>query len=178
MGQYRNLIGGPVMSGVMNVGFWSYAHRDNDLDRGRVGRLAQDLANEFELLSGQALGIFVDRWSIEWGNEWRRRIDQALGGTMFFIAIVTPLYLLSTECRREFLEFTENLDSGGSKVLLPILYADTPAVSNPNDGDEVARMVRQTQYEDWRTLRLTAEDSPEYRRNIHRMASRILRILS
>jgi hypothetical protein len=161
-----------------SVGFWSYAHRDNDLDRGRVSQLARDLADQFELLTGHILEMFVDSRSIEWGHEWRRRVDQALDSTTFFIAIVTPLYLRSSECRREFLDFVGNIGGADDKrVLLPILYIDTPAVGDPYDSDEVARLVRRTQYEDWRTLRLAAGDSPEYRLAVQRMAVRILEIL-
>jgi len=32
-------------------GFWSYVHADNDAEGGRVARLAQDVAAQFEMLS-------------------------------------------------------------------------------------------------------------------------------
>ena len=161
-----------------HVGFWSYTHRDNDLDRGRVARLAQDIADEFELQTGGILKMFIDNRSIKWGDEWRKSIGQALDHTTFFIAIITPLYLRSTECRREFLDFTSNPYTGEqSRVLLPILYSETSAIADPKNRDPIAQLVRQTQYEDWRRLRLSENSSPEYRRAVHGMVVRIIDIL-
>jgi TIR domain len=160
------------------VGFWSYAHRDNDLDRGRVARIAKDIADEFELQTGKTLKMFVDRDSIEWGDGWKGNINSALKRSVFLVALVTPLYLRSVECRREFLSFASHLRSGSSgPVLLPILYSDISGISDGDDTEKIVRIVRQTQYEDWRTLRLTDHDSAEYRQAIHRMTMRIINIL-
>jgi TIR domain-containing protein len=160
------------------VGFWSYAHRDNDLDRGRVARLANDIADEFELQTGQTLKIFIDRHSIEWGDEWKASINEALSSAVFLIPLVTPSYLHSPECRREFLDFVSHLrpDKPGH-ILLPILYSDVSGAADAGDNGRILRIVRKTQYEDWRVLRLSGRDSAEYRRAIHRMVMRIIDIL-
>lgn len=165
------------MSVGSNVGFWSYTHRDNDLDHGCVGRLAQDVADEFELQTGDSLKMFVDSHSINWGDDWQQDISHALVDTVFFIAVITPLYLRSIACREEFLEFASHLNVRSPKrILLPILYSDTPAVFDSNGRYRVAQIVRQTQYQDWRSLRLSEKSSSEYRRAVHSMAIRIIDI--
>lgn len=165
------------MSGGTPVGFWSYAHRDNDLDRGRVGTLAQDISDEFELQTGESLEMFVDNRSIRWGEEWLRSIDRALDYTSFFIPIITPLYWRSVECRRELQEFSSHLSAARKRrVLLPILYSDTPAIADSKSTDDLAQLVRRTQYEDWRALRLVARNSAEYRRAVNGMVVRIIEI--
>lgn len=163
------------MSIPVPVGFWSYTHRDNDLDRGRVARLAQDIVDEYELQTGKPLRMFVDSISIEWGNEWRRNIDEALDGIVFFIAIITPLYLRSIACRGELMEFYKLFQlNSARRVVLPILYSDTPALSAPSSRDPIVQLVRRTQYQDFRKVRLSETHSSEYRRAVHGMATQII----
>jgi hypothetical protein len=177
LGEYRDL-GGAAIPSTATVGFWSYAHQDNQLDRGHLIGLAEAVASEFELMTGEELGLFVDSERIEWGDEWRRAIDTSVPISVFFIAVITPRYLRSAECRREFVAFLEVLATGSShRFLLPILYTDTPAIVDRNNDDEIAVAVRRTQYEDWRDLRLAGHDSPDYRRAVHRMADRLVTIL-
>jgi hypothetical protein len=59
-------------------GFWSYVHADDDADGGRVSRLAQDVAAQFEMLTGEKIGLFLDRDDITWGEDWRSKIDESL----------------------------------------------------------------------------------------------------
>jgi hypothetical protein len=82
------------MSTEAVAGFWSYAHDDNKLDDGAILRLAQLIMDEYNLLSGNQLHLFIDHHSIAWGQEWRERIDKALSQTTFFIPIITPRYLV------------------------------------------------------------------------------------
>src|SRR5450432_4809967 len=113
------------MSASPYVGFWSYTRRDNELDKGGVAQLAQSISDEYELQTGEALEMFVDNRSITWGDEWQKNIDEALDNTVFLIAIITPLYLLSSACRQEFLNFARHLGVGKSRrVLLPIVYSN------------------------------------------------------
>ena len=164
------------MASGESVGFWSYTHRDNDLDRGRE-RLAQDISDEYELQTGETLKMFVDSHSIKWGDEWQKDIGKALNHTVFFIAIITPLYLRSEACRREFSDFASGLQANKhDQVLLPVLYSDTPAVSDPKNRDPIAQLVRQTQYQDLRNVRLSETNSSEYRRVVHTMVMRIIDI--
>jgi len=60
------------------VGFWSYVHADDEAEGGRIRRLAERIRNEYSVLTGEDLAIFVDREDIAWGDEWRRRIADAL----------------------------------------------------------------------------------------------------
>ncbi len=81
------------------AGFWSYAHDDDKLDNGAILKLAHLIAEEFALLSGEPLNLFIDQDSIAWGDAWRERINSALAQTTFFIPVITPRYFLQPECR-------------------------------------------------------------------------------
>jgi TIR domain-containing protein len=158
--------------------FWSYTHRDDDLEGGRIRRLAQAIANGYEILTGERLALFMDHNEIEWGDQWRTVIGDALARTAFFVPIVTPLYLRSEECRREFVEFAGRVASVGARdLLMPILYVDTPQVSDRGNDDEIARLVRDTQYADWRGLRLADESAQEYRSAVHSLAAKLVSVM-
>ncbi len=164
----------PAMVGDVPSGFWSYTHRDNDLDGGRIIRLAEAIGNEFELITGEELQVFVDNKSIAWGDLWRIRIDSALDSIAFLIPVLTPRFFKSQECRKEVLTFAIHAANVGlDDLLLPIHYVDVPRLFDNPGGDEVMALVAQRQIVDWRSLRLEAEDSPKYRKAIHDLAIRL-----
>ncbi|GLF95973.1 toll/interleukin-1 receptor domain-containing protein [Streptomyces yaizuensis] len=160
------------------VGFWSYTRRDDQIERGRIKRLVDLIADEFEIMSGRQLHIFFDKEDISWGEEWRSRVDSAIMGTTFMIAIVTPRFLRSQECRREVITFSSHASSRGlDDLLLPILYSGPSGLLEESQDDEVAALIKRRNYVDWRHLRLEDEGSPEYRRAVHKLAQRLAEIL-
>jgi hypothetical protein len=164
-----------VNSGTV-AGFWSYTHEDNTLDGGAILRLATSLMEEFSLLSGSPLTLFVDRNDISWGDEWRNRVDFSLASSAFFIPIITPRYFTRAECRRELLEFAAKAKSLGiSELLLPILYVETPGLSEESP-DEAIVLVAKTQYVDWRDIRLLEPSCRDYRVAVNSLARRLLEI--
>ncbi len=169
------------MTNVQPVGFWSYTHRDNDLDGGRVVRLSERIASAFEIITGDPLEIFLDKTSLDWGDAWRMRLDSALTSTTFLIPIVTPKFLLSQECRREVITFAGHAASLGlDELLLPIHYVNVPQLAQGAEerpADEVVELIAKRQWVDWRDLRLEDEDSPEYRKAVHKLAQRLAEII-
>ena len=158
------------------AGFWSYAHGDNELDDGAILELARLLMEEYDLLSGEPLELFIDRANIVWGEQWRNRIDAALTQTTFFIPIITPRYFNRSECRRELLEFTAKAKSlGVEELVLPILYV-APKDFSAESGDEAVSLIAKVQYEDWRTRRLLEPSSREYRTAVNGLARRLMGI--
>ncbi|MFI6235372.1 toll/interleukin-1 receptor domain-containing protein [Micromonospora sp. NPDC050784] len=154
-------------------GFWSYAREDNRLDDGAILKLATALEQEFNLIAGRPLKLFVDRNSIEWGDEWRQRIDLALNEAVFFIPVLTPRYFTRIECRRELLDFYGRAKSVGlERLMLPILYVDVPDFTGANQ-DEAVALIARIQSVDWRSLRLEGLTSPEHRKSVHQLAKRL-----
>jgi 8-oxo-dGTP pyrophosphatase MutT (NUDIX family) len=165
-----------TMSVTTSAGFWSYTHRDDELDEGRILRLAKKLQAEYELITGEELRIFVDKQDLAWGDEWKARIDEALIGTTFFIPIITPKYFQSAECRRELILFADQAESlGVTELLLPILYLDVPALDEDTD-DEAIGKIKKTHRVDWTDLRLVDESSARYRQQINNLAKRLAEI--
>ncbi|MFJ8230528.1 TIR domain-containing protein [Streptomyces sp. NPDC094448] len=169
------------MTNAQPAGFWSYTHRDDQLDSGRIARLSERIANEFEIITGEPLEIFLDNRSIEWGDAWRMRLDTALTGTTFLIPVITPNFLKSQECRREVIKFSGHAASLGlDELLLPIHYVNVPQLAHGSDdhpSDEVVQLIARRQWVDWRELRLEDEASPVYRQAVHRLALKISEVL-
>jgi hypothetical protein len=112
------------------TGFWSYVHRDDDAEGGRITRIATDLTAQYETITGESIQIFCDRSNIEWGDEWRTVADSALASIVFFIPVLTPRYFQSEECRREFNSFARRASQlGVRELVMPILYVAFPALA-------------------------------------------------
>ena len=157
------------------AGFWSYAHEDDKLDSGGILKLRQLISEEYNLISGEVLDLFVDSDGIAWGDDWRIKIDTALSQTIFFIPIITPRYFIRPECRRELLEFAGKAKSlGVEELLLPILYVTVPGLS-PESSDEAVALIARTQYADWRETRLQEAMSSGYRTAVNALAVRLLK---
>ena len=123
------------MSNEAASGFWSYAHEDDVLDGGNILSLRRLIMEEYNLLSGEPLKLFVDRNDLAWGEEWRERIDSSLAETTFFIPVITPRYFTRPECRRELLEFAAKAKMlGAEELLLPILYIEMRGLSAESRG--------------------------------------------
>ncbi|MBT2510022.1 toll/interleukin-1 receptor domain-containing protein [Streptomyces sp. ISL-98] len=166
------------MNAIGPAGFWSYTHRDDHLDGGRIRRLAEAIAHAFEITTGDELHVFVDNNSIAWGEQWRARLDSALTSTTFLIPIVTPKFLKSQECRREIITFSSHAASLGlDDLILPIHYVNVPQLTEGDSSDEVVQLIARRQWVDWRQLRLEDEHSPEYRQAVNDLALRLKGIL-
>jgi hypothetical protein len=79
--------------------FCSYAHGDDD--DGWVEQFVAALTSTFRKLTGQAPLMFLDRESIITAEVWERRIRAALIGSQVAVAVVSPSFVCSEWCRRE-----------------------------------------------------------------------------
>ncbi|MCZ2821592.1 TIR domain-containing protein [Modestobacter sp. VKM Ac-2977] len=155
--------------------FWSYAHRDDEADSGGITHLASRIANEYSLLTGRDLDLFVDK-KLKWGELWRERIDSSLAASTYLIPVLTPRYFQRDECRKELREFHAQAKARGvADVLLPILYAEIEDFSSENP-DELIALASRSQYADWRELRVKGPESAEYREELNTVAKRLVEV--
>lgn len=156
-------------------GFWSYVHADDEADKGRVSHLAQDVQAQFEMLTGEKIDLFFDKDAINWGENWRDRIDESLASVAFFIPVLTPRYFMSPECRRELQFFAQRAKNLGiEELVLPLLYLDVASLHDETPSDDLVALVKTFQWEDWRALRFSDIESGEYRRGVARLAQRLV----
>lgn len=157
-------------------GFWSYVHADDDAEGGRISQLARDVVAQYELLTGESITLFLDRDNLEWGDEWKAKVDGSLASIAFFIPVLTPRYFLSAECRRELNSFIRKSQALGlTELLMPILYVDFPAMHVDPPPDDLIGLVKPFQWEDWTELRFADLSSAHYRRAVADLAGRLVR---
>lgn len=95
------------------------------------------------------------------------------------IAIITPRFFRSQECRREVITFSSHASSLGlDDLLLPILYSGSSDLLDENPDDELVALIKRRNYVDWTALRLEDEGSPRYRQAVHELAIRLAEILA
>lgn len=108
------------MPDTQPVVFISYKHS------GYSTQVARKLCDALEVVS-DALGIrvFLDD-EINPSEEWKEKVNAAMGEMTHFIALLTNEYLLkrSTECRRELLTAVQRYEDGGKTKLLFVLVDD------------------------------------------------------
>jgi hypothetical protein len=156
-------------------GFWSYVHDDDEAEGGRITRLARDVTAQYEMISGEKISLFLDRDILSWGDNWREKIDQSLETTAFFVAVLTPRYFTSSECRRELQTFVRGAEQIGIKTLvLPLVYLDIPGLNEEAPQDDAVSLVKTFQWADWRQLRFADTSSGEYRKAVAELAQRLV----
>ena len=155
--------------------FLSYA-RSDDVQDGRITVLRERLEAAVRMRTGQAFPIFQDREDIFGGERWRTRIDTSIDKATLLIAVVTPSFLTSDNCRGEvsrFLARERSLER--SDLIIPILYVATPGLANSNDG--IAAELNKRQFIPWKTFRFEDIDSTLMRKEIDTLALQIMKAI-
>lgn len=158
--------------------FWSYVQADDADELGRITSLATRLRAAYRLRTAETLSLFVDRTSLAWGDEWAKRIDNAIAGTTFFIPIITPSYFKSEACRRELLKFAREADRFGlGQLLMPVYWMPVVEldVAPEESADEAVVLVSRHQWQDLRTVRLEDESSSAFRKAVDGLAAELAR---
>ncbi|GIE84637.1 TIR-like protein FxsC [Actinoplanes regularis] len=112
--------------------FLSYARGD---DRDSVRTFFNDLSAEVRTYAGLPTTQVVGFLDVEMqvGEEWARTLVSALGNCRTFVALISPRYLISEPCGREWTLFSERLDTLEQKdpaadppPLIPLLWLPPP----------------------------------------------------
>lgn len=168
------------MAAKTPLAFLSYAHFDDAYENGKLRTFAERLSGEVRLQWGAEFPIFIDRNGLKWGQEWKSRIDQSLDGATFLIPIVTPGYFKSDWCRKEFFRFrVREKKLQRADLILPVYYVRSAVLEEETKRayDEIATVLAERQYQDWRSLRHEPWTTPEVGRRFEQMALQIIEAL-
>lgn len=163
------------MFGVMTLkGFWSYVREDDKAEGGRIAQLGRDIGDQFRMLTNEELDLFLDRDSIDWGDDWGQRIETALANVAFVVPILTPRYFASSACRTELNTISRAAEQlGVRQLLMPILYLDFPGIDDEEPEDELVSIARSFNWVDMRETGLLGRDESGYRKAVREMAQRL-----
>lgn len=158
------------------LAFMSYSHRDDSHDRGNISNLCRELKAEVQAHTGEEFPIFQDRRDIRWGELWEERIRSSLDASTFFIPVVTPNFLASTECKAELQQFLERERRLGRKdLLLPLYYIgrDLGDIEIESGLDPLIDSIFSHQAIDWRHLRFSGVEERVVRECLSHLAEEI-----
>jgi cell division septum initiation protein DivIVA len=155
--------------------FLSYAHVDDEYDRGVITEFRKALEGAVRLQTGRRdVQIFQDRDNIGWGQEWKARIDSSLDAVTFLVPILTPSFFTSDQCRRELQRFLGREQRLSRRdLILPVYWISAAQLDNParHSQDNLAQELADRQYTDWRELRFLQLTDPVARRALSGLAT-------
>ncbi|WP_131745077.1 DivIVA domain-containing protein [Frankia sp. Cppng1_Ct_nod] len=140
--------------GVAPIAFISYADEDHARHGGSINALGAAIESEIRSHTGHHdFRVFRDRREIGWGRLWNDRIVNPSDTTAILIAVMTPAFFRSAQCRHElecFLDRERHLARGN--LVLPIRWADDLDLAYRGANDPLAREVAQRVPDDWPDL--------------------------
>ncbi len=161
------------------TGFWSYVRADDEYENGKISRLRERLERSVRFHSGLSdFAIFQDKNGIGWGEDWSKQIAEFVDEALILFAVVTPSYFMSDACKGEIAAFQERQRKlHREDLILPIYYlsADAMLADAPDVGAKEAglgKLLRDLQYEDFRSSRITEETDPSYAQAVERLGAR------
>ncbi|MBV09903.1 NACHT domain-containing protein [Rubinisphaera sp.] len=88
------------------IAFFSYSHLDDENTNGFLFKLHKRIKKEIGLVSGNSdISVFFDKDGIEFGQFWERKLEHAIEESVALIPVISPTYMKSEECKKEFRKF-------------------------------------------------------------------------
>ena len=129
--------------------FISYAHHDNMTHGAWIAAFQDRLEQDFYGRYGMRLRVFFDQEAMGAGTVLSLRLQGALREARLFVPILTPAYLASTWCRREFLSFLDEAEAAGNLIIgnysriVPIRLMPWNHFQGDADSTEEVRRIRE-----------------------------------
>ncbi len=151
--------------------FLSYARVDDG--DGDISKFHAALQQEFRQHWQREARIFMDK-EISTGSRWPDVLANRLGEVRFFVAMLSPGFLGSKECRAELEAY---IDAARAKPEGPRIFPIHTIDCEHFEGDEVYENLKVFQFADYRQLRFEPRSHPEFRRFVWAVAADIERSL-
>lgn len=158
------------------LAFMSYVRFDDQHENGRLTEFRNRLSGEIRMQTGIDFSIFQDRNDIQWGQNWKERIEDSLDEVTFLIPIITPSFFNSAACRAEFERFlSREKKLRRNDLILPVYYVGSPVLDEESKRakDNLAQEIANHQYADWRELRFEPFTSPQVGKTLAHLAVQI-----
>ena len=159
--------------------FISYAHADqNGRYTGDLRGFAQDIVDTMANVHDRAVQTFIDVEQGTWGEDLWRRLEGEESLADFMIPFITPAYLRSDGCRREYLHFMAQRDAAAERsTLLPLIWLEPRGLFEPGSADPIKQDLF-----DHRGVRVgdahnADPDSAAYRRVLKEVTDRLADVL-
>src|ERR1043166_1076121 len=125
--------------------FISYSRRDNTL--ARVTRLINQIKADFLSCAGRPLDVFFDLKEIQGMDDWRQKIQQSLRESHLFLAVLSPNYLASPNCRWEWEDYVryEAMRQCLGEGVASVFFDTLPDATDPKTDNALAGWINEIQ---------------------------------
>jgi len=157
--------------------FWSYAKLDNKKPH-KLTTLREAFTVILDETTGSINQIFIDELDLQWGDDWKQKIEELIKNSDAMISIITPSYFNSRMCMYEL----KYADEHGKKVY-PLYFREAKngfLSSFKEDGNEenislnkASLKIRDMQYRDFREYRNKKIQDEDVQDFLDRLASEI-----
>jgi len=153
--------------------FLSYARADDKLLE-FIDPFTTSLRHMALADQGRDLDIFVERESVDWGENWQDAIRAGIDSAMIFMPVVTRQYFDRPACREELLNFYNEAKSlGVTSLLLPVVLLGHSYLSE-NSEDVAVRIISERQYRDLKEAWIAGPQSLAWRSSIVQLAAELV----
>lgn len=157
--------------------FLSYTRIDDEFFGGAITSLRKFIELGVRVVTGNRnFNIFQDVDGIQFGEQWQKRLDQAITDTSFLIPIITPLFFQSSACRDELKKFVEHEKAlGRNDLILPIYFVTAPLLEEADllKDDALASEIHKRQRYDWRSQADLPINDPKVRAAVRDLSEKI-----
>jgi CheY-like chemotaxis protein len=162
--------------------FLSYTRIDDEFFGGAITALRGALELGVQVVTGdKSFTIFQDIDGIELGQQWQKRLGEALSEASFLIPIITPLFFSSDACREELTKFIDHEKvTGRDDLILPIYFVTSPLLEKTEqlNADSLALEISKRQRRDWRLQADLPISDPKVRHEIRSLSEQIARAIN
>lgn len=136
---------------MRTVAFFSYARQDDNAVNGLLSKIRRKLEIEIQVYAGEDdLEVFQDTDDIEPGDEWDRRLRDAIDSSAFFIPVLTPFYFNRPACRRELEIWLSNYTSPDERRrIIPLKFLSLPDPEIDDAGRPIDQLRSQIEALQW-----------------------------
>jgi CheY-like chemotaxis protein len=136
------------------LAFLSYTRKDDEFFGGYITAFRKMLENAVQVVTGDtSFQVFQDIDGIVIGENWEKKLDEAIHGSGFFVPMLSPLFFNSKHCREEVEKFLEHERAlKRSDLILPIYFLTTAKLEKEEEKtkDPLATEFAKRQLFDWR----------------------------
>ena len=186
---HGSLLGNPVMRADANPlssadalpvdanVFLSYSHADDAHLGGAIIGLVDQIKSEYEYEMGSTLNVFVDKRSINWGEDWKAAMNGSLGIANVLMPAVTPRYLRNPACRDELTQFDDRMRGVPGSQVLSLVWQDYGAVRRAMPNDPVLKVIDKHQRISVSELRGLSIGSTAYQAKVAEIVSKLRELM-
>jgi len=136
------------------LAFLSYTRKDDEFFGGYITAFRKMLENAVQVVTGEtSFQVFQDIDGIVIGENWEKKLDEAIHSSSFFVPMLSPLFFNSQPCREEVEKFLEHERAlNRSDLILPIYFLTTAKLEKEEEKtkDPLATEFAKRQLFDWR----------------------------